>query len=173
MRPNNSEIRNFNGKHSSCHHLCEGTETNPSVPGVSTRHNMQTLQRRMIKLTVGRLLRRLPPDPDLRHDPRDIFVRPARIIFTRPGSEFESAVAGGGSSDAGVTVDVVMTDISWDGAGILIYGTQEALPPRVTLIIDGSAFDCEVRWSANVGSQVSRYGLKFHDVRDSVAVQRR
>jgi len=102
-----------------------------------------------------------------RSQPRVAFVRPARISFSRPASEFRREGFGGECLDSAASFEVVMTDLSLEGAGILSYSCDVPLPPYVTLMIDGTAFDCEVRWSTRIGGRVYRYGLLFRAVRDN------
>jgi len=104
---------------------------------------------------------------DYRWQPRVAFVRPARISFPRARSNRQGEICNGACPGSDVSVDVVTTDLSPKGAGILSYSSNDPLPQNVTLSVDGTEFDCEVRWSTRIGGRVYRYGLLFRDVRGS------
>jgi hypothetical protein len=95
-------------------------------------------------------------------------VHPAKVSFPSPNPESKADVSRDRNGRPAAGVEVVTTDFTLTGAGILVNVSQEPLPNRVTLVIDGTAFDCEVRWSQKINSLASRYGLKFHDVLDDV-----
>lgn len=117
-----------------------------------------------IKMALTRLLGGIASTANFRWHPRVTFVHPARISFVRPGPNFGRDAAGGDCPESERSLEGVTIDLSLDGAGILIYGVDEILPQRVRLEIDGTAFDCEVRWSSRISPHVSRYGLQFHDL---------
>ena len=108
------------------------------------------------------------PLANYRWQPRVAFVRPARISFSQPRSELPSEKDGGQHSSPDASFDVVTIDLSSDGAGILSYSCDKPLPPHVTLHIDETEFDCEVRWSTKIGGRVYRHGLAFRAVRGNL-----
>lgn len=109
-----------------------------------------TAPRHRIKSAAARILGTVSSLPEKRWQARAGFIRPAKIDD--------------GKSD--VAIEVITIDFSLSGAGILVHGRGEPLPDRVTLSIDGTAFNCQVRWSSSIGSNVMRYGLVFEDVAD-------
>jgi hypothetical protein len=88
--------------------------------------------------------------PEKRWQARAGFIRAAKIAD--------------GKADA--DIEVITIDFSLSGAGILVHGRHEPLPERVRLSIDGTVFDCQVRWSNSIGTNATRYGLVFLDVSD-------
>lgn len=120
--------------------------------------------RAKIKMALTRLLGGIASTANFRWHPRVTFVHPARISFSRPSPNSRPDTADGERPDSECSLEGVTIDLSLDGAGVLIYGIEENLPQRVRLEIDGTAFDCEVRWSARISPRVSRYGLQFHDL---------
>jgi hypothetical protein len=120
-----------------------------------------------IKLAAARILGAVQTEANRRWQPRTAFVHPAKVSFPpeNPGPDVGSQPT---TSDA---IEVVTTDLSLTGAGILISAPHDPLPERVTLVIDDTAFDCEVRWSKKVGTVMARYGLKFLDVLEELPGQ--
>jgi hypothetical protein len=102
-----------------------------------------------IKLAAARVFGHGQVAACKRWHPRTAFVRPARVY---------------GKSEGGV--DVVTIDFSFVGAGILVDAVHDPLPDRLMLVIDGTVFDCEVRWSKKLNSASTRYGLRFCDALD-------
>lgn len=109
-------------------------------------------------------------DGTSRWEKREIFVSPAAVSFLRRRLIPSGDTSEGEYNAAEVRLEVVTTDLSANGAGILCYSYNEPLPARVTLIIDDTAFDCEVRWTTKIGQRVYRYGLSFSDVNTSPAI---
>jgi hypothetical protein len=93
---------------------------------------------------------------DMRSAARFAFLYPARVTYSNPPQACQAAQV--------MNLDVVMTDLSAEGAGILVSARHEPLPWRVSLVIDGNIFTCQVRWTKHVGGSVYRYGLIFRDV---------
>src|SRR5579864_4412765 len=85
------------------------------------------------------------PGVDCRWQERAAFMRPARIIFGAARFAPQDGISGADQAGFETSWEVVTTDLSPDGAGILSYSGNEPLPSRVTLVIDETAFDCDVR----------------------------
>jgi hypothetical protein len=102
---------------------------------------------------------------DMRSNARLAFLYPARVVYADPIPAWQHSALGAAPTAQETTLDVVMTDFSVDGAGILVSARHVPLPRRISLIVDGSAFTCQVRWTNHVGGSVYRYGLAFRAVR--------
>jgi hypothetical protein len=127
--------------------------------------------RAKIKLAAAQILGRAPAGTSERWQPRTAFVHPGRVSLPNsdPGMGRNADVAMDDKLAAGL--EVVTVDFSLTGAGILIHTPHDLLPRRVTLVIDGTGFDCEVRWSEKISAQAARYGLRFIDVLESSEFQ--
>jgi hypothetical protein len=101
--------------------------------------------------------------------PRAAFVRPAKLWFVRSGSNAEAASWAGERKKTLRELAVVTVNLSPIGAGVLVSTRHEPLPPQVTLEVDGVAFDCDVRWSRVLGTNVTRYGLLLRDATPAAA----
>lgn len=98
---------------------------------------------------------------------RFAFVRPARLSFVRQRLRSGVHPFDSHPGDFETEFEVVTTDISRDGVGILCWDMfPDSLPQLVSLQIGGVVFDCEVRWREHIACLVYRFGLKLHDVLD-------
>jgi hypothetical protein len=95
--------------------------------------------------------------------PRAAFVRPATLSFARGGAALDAARLLGKQTEPRQKLPVVTLNLSAIGAGIIVSQQHEPLPRQVTLEVDGITFDCEVRWSKVLGTNVTRYGLLLRD----------
>lgn len=95
--------------------------------------------------------------------PRAAFVHPAVVSFAHAGAELSPAERPGESTESLGQLQVVTINLSPIGAGVVVSARHEPLPRQVTLVVDGTRFDCDVRWSKVLGTHVTRYGLLFRD----------
>ena len=102
---------------------------------------------------------------DMRSAARLAFLYPACVTYSDSLLPGPLSAVGAPLSAQEMNLDVVLTDLSADGAGILVSARHAPLPRRVSLVIDGNFFTCQVRWTKHVGGSVYRYGLVFRDVR--------
>lgn len=121
---------------------------------------------------INRAARLIRPPAVPRHNNRRqsrvAFLQPARILFFGTSLKARRATHTSIASDGDSGLDVVVTDLTLIGAGVIVSGSYEALPFRVGLSVEDVMFDCEVRWSRRIGSRVCRYGLLFRDVLNSI-----
>ncbi len=102
---------------------------------------------------------------DMRTEARRAFLFPARVTYPDPTNVQQLSALGTPPAVQEINMDVVLTDLSPEGAGILVSARHEPLPRRVSLVVDDCIFVCHVRWTKHVGGSVYRYGLVFRAVR--------
>jgi hypothetical protein len=120
-----------------------------------------------IRQTVMQIHGQESSDIDLRSENRLAFVYPACVTYPDPFQALRLTGAAKRETARDIQLEAVMTDLSVEGAGILVSARHDPLPRRVILAVDGSNFVCDVRWTKHVGGSVYRYGLIFRTVREN------
>lgn len=133
----------------------------PSLMHAAAAYGKPAIERVMTGLLAGAYF-----GAERRRHARVSFVRTAWLSFAPPRSAGE--LSGGDRGEFEMEIEVITTDISREGIGILTwYGFGDALPRLAFLQVEGSLIECEVRWREQVACLVHRYGLQIRDILDN------